>query len=126
MYGPDPKNMEIKSTIKLLEIINISKYCMEYKDKRYAFEINLFHRIKSLSKNKVRGFDRLLILTARNILKNKSHILSQNAKDLKEAEEENLSKNLVDRLMLDSKRIQNTTWFCIILGPTGKRISSDN
>ena len=71
MYGSDPVNIEIKSTIKLLEIINISKYCMEYKDKRYAFEINLFHRIKSLSKHKVRGFDRLLILVARNILKNK-------------------------------------------------------
>ena len=71
MCDPDPLNIEIKLTIKLLEIINISEYCMEYKDKRYAFEINLFHRIKSLSKNKVIGFDRLLISIARNILKNK-------------------------------------------------------
>lgn len=62
---------------------------------------------KSLAETKNSDRDKALKLISRNILKNKSHILSQNAKDLKEAEEENLSKNLVDRLMLDSKRIQN-------------------
>jgi len=42
---------------------------MEYKDNRYVFRINLFHKIKSLSKNKIRGFDRLIMLIARNLLK---------------------------------------------------------
>ncbi len=62
---------------------------------------------QSLSKTKNSDRNKALRIIAKKIIENKDYILLQNKKDLGVAKKNNLSKPLVDRLLLDKKRILN-------------------
>ncbi len=62
---------------------------------------------KSLSVTKNSDRNKAIKLIAKKLIKNKAYILSQNKKDIEKAKKENLSKHLLDRLLLDEKRISN-------------------
>ena len=51
--------------------------------------------------------NKALKLIAKKILKNQQYILKQNKKDIAIAKKNNLSKHLLDRLLLDSNRVLN-------------------
>ena len=62
---------------------------------------------KSLVETKNFERNKTLKLISRNLLKKKSYILLQNKKDIDRANEANLPKHLIDRLLLDENRILN-------------------
>jgi len=62
---------------------------------------------KSLVETKNLERNKTLKLISRNLLKKKSYILLQNKKDIDRANEANLPKHLIDRLLLDENRILN-------------------
>ena len=62
---------------------------------------------KSLSVTKNSDRNKAIKLIAKKLIKNKAYILSQNKKDIEKAKKKNLSKHLLDRLLLDEKRISN-------------------
>ena len=62
---------------------------------------------KSLGDTKNSDRNKALRLIANQLLKNKAYILLQNRKDIAQAKKEKLSEHLLDRLLLDEKRILN-------------------
>ena len=62
---------------------------------------------KSLGETKNSDRSKALRLIAKKLLKNKAYILLQNKKDIEQAKKDKLAKNLLDRLLLDEKRILN-------------------
>ena len=68
---------------------------------------NALHASKNLSSSTNSERNKALKLIARNILKKKKTILSKNKKDINEAKKKNIPKHLLDRLLLDEKRISN-------------------
>ncbi len=89
------------------------------KAKKSSFELAL---VNDEQRNKA------LVLAAKRLLKNKEKILLENEKDVKLAKNKNLNPALIDRLMLDEKRIDSMCNGMISISklknPVGLKISN--
>lgn len=83
-------------------------------------------RLREKSTLKTSFKNEVLKLLAEDILKNKESIISENAKDIAAGKEKNLSPALLDRLLLNEKRIEslaNSVCRLFLIQWLGKRSS---